>query len=173
MAGYNVKGDLLAQGINALVRIDPDDDNGSNPVVIGFVQNAQIRKAINVQRAEVIGEILPVSLDPTGIQTSVTLKGFIPSKGLIDAGVATARGGGEFTLKSFNPDDSKLIDNKVATKFPYMDIYDAKHKCIIGSTTWLIATSYSDSVNGKGYVEADVSLEGIGYNNDSDYEQLV
>ena len=174
MAGaYNVLGDLLAQGINCILRIDPDDETGSSPQEVGLVSEATIRKNIGVQRAECIGEILPISLDPNSIQTTVTLRGFIPSKNLIDAGIESVRGGGKVSLKSFNPDDQKLIDTKVATKIPYMDLYDEKHKCIIGSTSWLIATSYGDSISGKGYVQADCTLEGIGYNNGNDYESAI
>jgi hypothetical protein len=170
MAGsYNVNGDILAQGINCIVRVDPDDESGSNPQEIGFVNEATIRKNIGIQRAECIGEILPVSLDPNSIQTTITLRGLVPSKNLLDAGIDTVRGGGKVCLKSFNPDDEKLADTKVATKIPYLDIYDEKHKCIIGSTTWAVATSYGDSISGKGYLQADVTMEGIGYNNGTDY----
>lgn len=173
MAGYNIGGDKLAQGINCKIRIDPNDENGSNPVVIGFVQNATIRANFNTQRAEVIGSFLPVSIDLTSAQVNVSLKGFIPSKQLMVAGFESVDGGGTVTLKSFNPDVSKMIETKVATKIPYLDLYDDKHDTIIGSTTWLIPTSYSDSINGKGYVEADCSLEGIGYGNGPDFASII
>ncbi|GHU10573.1 hypothetical protein FACS1894151_10050 [Spirochaetia bacterium] len=171
MANYNVAGDILAQGINCVVRIDPNDESGSNPQKVGFVAEFNIRKSIAVQRAEVLGEILPVSLDPTSIQTSTTMRGFVPSRNLIEAGIQSVRGGGDgvFNLKSFNPDDEQLADTKVATKFPYIDFYDEKHQCIIGSTTWAIATTYGDSSSGKGYVMGDVTMESIGYKNGPSY----
>ena len=166
MAGtYKVDGDILSQGINCVVRIDTDDESGSNPQEVGFVADFSIRKSIALQRAEVLGEILPASLDPTSIQTTTTMRGFVPSKKLMETGIDSVRGGGKFCMKSFNPDDSRLIETKVATKFPYLDFYDKKHKCIIGSTSWAITTSYGDSSNGKGYVMGDISMESIGYNN--------
>jgi hypothetical protein len=173
MASYLVNGDILAQGINCIVRVDPDDDTGSNPQEIGFVQEANIRKSINLQRAECIGEILPVALDPVSIQTTITLRGLIPSKNLVEQGIASVRGGGTVHLKSFNPNDENLADTRVATKIPYIDLYDEKHQCIIGSSTWATATSYGDSVSGRGYVIADITLEGIGYSNGSDYPHLI
>jgi hypothetical protein len=170
MAGkYNVSGDILAQGINCVVRIDTDDESGSNPQIVGFVAEFNIRKSIAVQRAEVLGEILPASLDPTSIQTTTTMRGFVPSKNLVDAGIESVRGGGKFCLKSFNPDDERLVDTKVATKIPYMDFYDEKHQAIIGSTSWAITTTYGDSSSGKGYVMGDVTMESIGYNNGPSY----
>jgi hypothetical protein len=170
MADYNVNADILSQGINCKVRIDVDDPSGSNPQEIGFVSEYNIRKNIAVQRAEVLGEILPVSIDPTSIQTTTTMRGFIPSKNLVDAGLDSARGGGKFCMKSFNPDDERLADTKIATKIPYIDFYDKKHKCIIGSTTYAIITTYSDSSSGKGYVMGDVTMESIGYKNGPSYK---
>ncbi|MDR1626510.1 MAG: hypothetical protein LBT33_08200 [Spirochaetia bacterium] len=171
MAGtYNIKGDVLAQGTNLKVRADLNDDAGSNPVVIGFVQDANISKSTSIQRAEVLGEILPVSLDPTSVQTTITLRGFIPSKQVLQEGIDTVRGGGKVHLKSFNFDDSNLLDMKVATKIPYIDLWDEKHKSIIGSSSFLVVTGYRDSSSGKGYLMADITMEGIGYDNGPDYK---
>jgi hypothetical protein len=174
MAGkYNAEGDILAQGINVIIRVDPDDENGSNPQEIGFVESYQIRANITNQRAGVIGEILPVSIDPTDVAVTVSLTGFIPSKNLIDRGIDTVRGGGKVMLKAFNPDVFKLADTKVITKIPYLDIWDDKHQSIIGNTSWLVPSSYEDSGQGKGYVKSNVTMEGIGYNNGPDYESII
>jgi hypothetical protein len=174
MAGkYNPEGDGLAQGINVIIRVDVDDENGSNPQEIGFVESYDVRANITNQRAEVIGEILPVSIDPTSVAVTVSLTGFIPSKNLIERGIDSVRGGGKVMLKAFNPDVFKLADTKVITKIPYLDIWDDKHQSIIGSTSWLIPSSYQDSGQGKGYVKSNVTLEGIGYNNGPDYESII
>jgi hypothetical protein len=174
MAGkYNPEGDILAQGINVIIRVDVDDPNGSNPVEIGFVETYSIRANIQVQRAECVGELLPVSIDPTSISVTANFAGFIPSKNLIDQGIDSVRGGGKVMLKGFNPDTEKLADTKVLTKIPYLDIWDDKHKSIIGHSTWLIPTSYQDGGQGKGYVKSDVSFEGIGYFNGPDYPAII
>jgi hypothetical protein len=173
MANYNLSGDILSQGINCIVRIDTDDESGSNPQEVGFVAEFNIRKNIALQRAEVLGEILPASLDPTGIQTTTTMRGFIPSKNLVDAGIDSVRGGGKYCMKSFNPDDERLADTKVATKIPYMDFYDKKHQSIIGSTSWATTTNYGDSSSGKGYIMGDVTMESIGYKNGPSYKSEI
>jgi len=173
MGKYNPKGDILAQGINVIVRVDVDDENGSNPVEIGFVESYSIRANITNQRANVVGEILPVSIDPTDIAVTVSLTGFIPSKNLIDQGIDSVRGGGKVMLKAFNPDVWKLADTKVITKIPYLDLWDEKHQSIIGNTSWLVPSSYEDSGQGKAYVKSNVAMEGIGYNNGPDYESII
>jgi hypothetical protein len=174
MAGkYNPEGDIVAQGVNVHIRVDVDDPNGSNPQIMGFVETYSIRENITLQRAECVGEILPVSIDPTSVQVVTNLSGFIPSKNLITQGVDSVRGGGKVMIKQFCPDVSKLIDTKVITKIPYLDIYDEKHKSIIGSTTWAVVSSYQDGGQGKGYVKSDVTLESIGYDNGPDYDSIV
>jgi hypothetical protein len=142
-------------------------------VAIGFVDSYSVRENISVQRAEVVGEILPVAIDPTSIAVTVSLSGFIPSKKLIKQGIDSVRGGGKVMLKAFNPDIEKLADTKVITTIPYLDIFDAKHQSIIGSSSWLVPTSYQDGGQGKGYVKSDVSLEGIGYDNGPDYKSII
>ncbi len=172
MADFDLKGDILAQGMNCIIRVDMNDAAGSNPIKVGAVSSYQARKNVSVNRAEVLGEILPMSLDATGVSVNISLRGFIPVKGCVGT-FSHVRGGGKHSLKAFNPDDEKLVDTKLATKFPYIDLYDEKHECVIGYSTYLIASSYSDNSSGKGYVEADVTLEGIGYWNGVDYESLV
>jgi hypothetical protein len=170
---YNLQGDILGQGFNCIVRIDMDDENGSNPRKIGAVSSFQARKSITVNRAETLGEFLPMSLDAQGVSTQISLRGFVPTKPFAKDGFQSVRGGGIYSVKSLNPDERKLVDTKLATKIPYLDLYDEKHGCVIGSSTWLIASSYSDSSQGKGYIEADVTLEGIGYDNGGDYETVT
>lgn len=170
---YNIKGDALVQGINIIVRVDLNDENGSDPQEIGFIETYDISQNIQTQKAEVIGEFLAVAIDATGVAVIVSLTGFIPSKNLIEGGIDTVRGGGKVMLKAFNPDTSKLVDTKVITKIPYLDLWDEKHQSIIGSVSWLTPSSYKDTGQGKGYTKSNVTMEGIVYDNGPDYESAI
>jgi hypothetical protein len=114
-----------------------------------------------------------VAIDPTSMSVTWNLAGFIPSKNLVSQGIDTVRGGGKVMLKGFNPDAGKLADTKVLTKIPYMDLWDEKHKSIIGLSSWLVPTSYQDGGQGKGYIKSDVTMEGIGYENGPDYQSII
>lgn len=179
MAGYNVRGDVLAQGVNAYVFADLSDDTGSGAVLIGFVDNWSIRKTMNTQEARVVGEILPVSIDVTGISTQVTLSGFVPSKTLIDSGEAVRGAGGEangvrLSLASFNPADEQYINGNVITKIAYLDVRDKRFGgAILAATHWLTPQTYSLQGNAQGYTKADMTLASIGMDNGSDYKQLI
>jgi hypothetical protein len=175
---YNPEGDIFAQGINVLIRVDLEDANGGDPQVIGFVETYEIRAQITNQKAECIGEILPVSIDPTSVAVTVSLTGFIPTSDLINKkGIKSVRGGGKagsrYILKAFNPNVDNLVDVQVITKIPYLDLWDDKHGSIIGSTSWLVPNGYVDSGQGKGYVKSNVTLEGIGYYNGDDYKSEI
>ena len=156
--GYKLEGDILAQGINCNVRIGT---NAADAKMVGFVQDYNVRKSMQTQKAEVIGEVLPVSIDITGISVTVSFKGFIPKKGYkLDEA---------YTVKELNPNDDDIITDQKVVKIPYLELYDKKNKCIIGSTTWAVLTSYDETLSGKGYPIASSSFESIGYKNGSDY----
>lgn len=174
MSKYNVKGDVLAIGTNSWVRVDLSDEAGSNPTKIGFVQSWSVRKNLQTSEARVIGEIVPVSIDVTGISVDVQLSGFMPSKSFLEEGVRTrGDGDGELTLKSLNPDSDTLLTNKTCSKIAYLDIYDEKHGAILAKVEWLTPVSFSDSGNGADYVKCDVSFKAIISENGSDYASEI
>lgn len=172
MAEYNVQGDILAQGTNTWIRVDMADENGSNPVKIGFVQNWNIRKSLQTNKARVIGEIVPVSIDVTGVDVAVSFTGFIPTKDVATQGI-TCRGGGNYSVKAFNPKCDNLLDTKVVTKIPYLELYDEKHGTVINFVKWLTPTGYTESGNGSDYIKTDCTFEAILSDNGSDYVSQV
>lgn len=170
---YNIGGDILAQGMNSVVRVDLENESGSNPVVIGFVESWNVRRSFQTQKAEVIGEMLPVSIDITGVDVSVNLSGFIPTKDAVTKGIQNMRGGGTYCIKALNPQVAKLVDTKVITKIPYMDFYDERHGTIYSSVNWLTPTENSESSSGKNYLKTDASFSAITSDNGTDYTQVI
>ena len=158
MADYNLQGDSLVQGINCIVRIGNDPASAKK---VGLVQEFSMNKQIQTQKAEVIGEILPVSIDPVGISVNTSFRGFIPKKGV--------KLGDFYNVKELNPNDDDIIDNQKVVKIPYLELYDKKAKAVIGATRWAVMTSYGETTSGKGYTVANCSFESIGFANGSDY----
>ena len=141
MANYNLQGDGLIQGKNCIVRA------GNSPAdakQIGLVQDFEMRAQFQTQKAEVIGEFLPVSIDITSVSVSTTFSGFIPVKG-------------------YDLDESSVV------KIPYLELYDKKKGAVVSSTTWAVISSYSERTSGKGYTTVNCSFESIGMWNGSDY----
>lgn len=172
MGSYNVQGDVISQGSNSWIRVDMEDENGSNPVKVGFVQNWNIRKSLQTNEAKCIGELVAVSIDVIGINVDINFSGFIPTKDVVKQGIAV-RGGGNYSIKAFNPKCDNLLGTKVVTKIPYIEIYDAKHDTVLTSAQWLTPTQYNDSGNGTDYIKTDCSFKAIISDNGSDYETAI
>ena len=106
---YNLESNKLIKGTRCWVRVNLNGPDSSGAEKVGFVQSATISANFQNDRAEVIGEILPVTIDVSSVQTSVQLTGFIPTKSA--AGQKTSGSGdGEnhFSVKNFNPDVEKI-----------------------------------------------------------------
>jgi len=158
MANYNLQGDTLVQGKNCIVRAGAD---AASAKVIGLVQDFEMRAQFQTQKAEVLGEFLPVAIDITGVSVSTTFSGFVPAKG-VSLGDA-------YGIKELNPDIDTIVDEEKTAKIPYLELYDKKAKAVVASTTWAIINSYSERSSGKGYMIANCSFESIGMFNGSDY----
>lgn len=158
MADYNLQGDSLIQGKNCIVRAGAD---AASAKVIGLVQDFEMRAQFQTQKAEVLGEFLPVAIDITGVSVSTTFSGFVPAKGfkLNDA----------YCIKELNPNIDTIVDEEKTAKIPYLELYDKKAGAVIASTTYAVLQSYSERSSGKGYMIANCSFESIGMFNGSDY----
>ena len=158
MADYNLQGDSIVQGKNCIVRAGAD---AASAKPIGLVQDFEMRAQFQTQKAEVLGEFLPVAIDITGVSVSTTFSGFVPAKGfsLNDAAC----------IKELNPNIDTIVEEEKTAKIPYLELYDKKAKAVIASTTWAILNSYSERSSGKGYMIANCSFESIGFFNGSDY----
>ncbi len=159
MADYNLQGDRLIQGKDCYVRAG---NSAADAQVIGFAQDYSIRVQVQTQKAEVLGQFLPVSIDPTGVSVSTSFRGFIPKKGVSIAG-------SDISAKNFAPTTSAIVEGEKVIKIPYLELYDKRNKTVICSTTWAIMTSYDESAQGKGYVMANCSFESIGFENGADW----
>lgn len=159
MADYNLQGDRLIQGKDCFVRAGTSP---SDVKVIGWVSEYTIRVQVQTQKAEPIGHLLPASIDPTGVSVSTSFKSFVPKKGVeIDST--------DWSAKNFAPPVDEIIDAEKVGKIPYLELYDKKNKCVVSSTTWAIATGYTETSSGKNYITADASFESIGFKHGSNW----
>lgn len=172
MNNYDIRGGSLTQGHNCVVRVDLNDANGSNPVVIGMVESANFTANIEVSRADVIGCFTSASLDAVGISGNASLSGFIPTKSVLE-GFEDVKGGGKFSIKSFKPSNTRVIDSKLVTKIPYLDLYDEDNQSVISFLCHCIPSRYNETAQGRGYLKCDINLEAILMENGVDYESEI
>lgn len=166
---YNIANDLLVRGTSCWVRVGTRANDAQE---VGFVDSFRASKSIQLQRAQVCGSIVPASIDPQGINVTLSMSGFLATKDVYD-GTETFNGGGKIALASFNPDDDAFITNQVITKFPYLDFYDKKTGNIIASFSTVIPSNYSVTGNGGSYIKADISMEAIKMSSGKDYTTTI
>ena len=161
---------IFTIGYRCQVRIS-ENENGSSPQVIGFVDSAEMSKQIQTQRAQVLDSIFPASIDAQALTVSGRLTGFLASPKIYKTPGLKLNGGGVVSLSSFNPDSEDFINGSVVSKFAYLDFYDEKKQLILGKVYNLIPTGFTISLNGGTYVKVNVSFEAINMSSGKNYEQ--
>ena len=150
------------------VYVDFEDDSGAGMQLIALASEYNATKDMDVQEAEVLGEIVPVSVDITGIHATIHLSGMIPAKNMQSDYYTDNK-----TLKNFNPDALKIISGQNGAKIPYICLKDKKNGSIIGYGTWGVPTQYSENTQGKNYIQISVNIKLVDYKNGSDYAQVL
>lgn len=161
----SVSDEILVSGVNCFVRVG---NNAVDAQRIGYVDSFRATKNIQLQEANCLGEVDPVSIDAVGVRVSLSLSGFLASKKVYE-GTEDFAGKGKISLSSFNPDSAAFKTQDVVTKFPYMDFYDEKTKSIVASFSKAMSESFGISGNAGAYVKIDTSMRAIKMSAGSDY----
>lgn len=165
MANIQQNGNLIAKGTDCYVYIDYQDDSGAGAELLGLASEYNATKNIEVNEAQVLGEIVAVSVDAVGISANVTLSGLIPAKNQVSQYFADGK-----SVIGLNPSAKKIISGANGAKVPYLCLKDKKNGAIIGFGTWGVPTQFSQRSNGKGYLNVSVTIKFVDYQNGSDYE---
>lgn len=156
----------LIRGTSCWVRAG---SGAANAKKIGFCDSFRGTKTTQLQKANVCGELYPVSIDASGVQVTLSISGFIPKKSILTSD-ATVNGKGEnnYTVTAFNPDSANFVTNSLQD-VPYIDFYDENQKAVLFSFTNAIASSFSVTGNSGGYIKGDLQMEAIDMNGSNTY----
>lgn len=143
-----------------------NNDDGTGAVKIGMVDSFTALKNIQTQRAQVIGTIMPASIDPQSLSASLSMSGFIAKKVLVKQ---AKYGSGDATVNAFCPDDG-IYKNESVTKVPYVCLKNKDTKDVICYLSWCIPTSYQIQSQGQAYTKANIQMEAITMNVGSAYK---
>lgn len=140
--------------------------SASNKKKIGMVDSFTASKNLQTQRAQVIGTIMPVSIDPQALSASVSMSGFIAKKSVVQA---AKYGKGDATVNAFCPDDG-IYTSETVTKVPYVCLVNKNTNEVICELEWAIPTSYQVQSQGQSYIKANIQMEAITMNIGSAYK---
>jgi hypothetical protein len=118
-----LSGRIIAEGYNCIVRAGA---SATDAQTIALVSSFQATEDFQVQEAVVLGNLGPIALDPQGYTCSITMDGFLPSRGVLGAGILRAEDGTTSITDVMAAQTRETFMNGTAVKFEYLDFYN-KH----------------------------------------------
>ena len=164
MSELKVQQNALIRGSSCWVRAGKDENNVKT---IGFCDSFRGSKNMQLQRAQVCGELYPVSIDPQGISVTVSISGFIPSKAA--KGQSDINGSGDVSIMNLDPDAKNFIENQTITKIPYMEFYDKSNNSVLAYFKQVIPQTFTVTVQGGAYIKGDMQLEALMMSGGTDF----
>jgi hypothetical protein len=161
MALPNLTGTIIATGFNCQVRAGTDRGDAK---AIALVASFQATEDFQVQEATVLGNLGPVSLDPQGYTCSITLDGFLPTKGAIPNGEQqySADEGKVGIANVFEKQTRENITLQGSLyKMEYLDFYNKKAGKVLASFKGVVLTSYGINAEGNSYVRNNVQMRAL------------
>lgn len=169
MSELKVQQNALIRGSSCWVRMGNSADGSGAMKTLGFCDSFRGTKNMQLQRAQVCGEIYPVSIDPQGISVSISISGFIPVKKATGTGASDINGSGDISIMNLDPDAKNFIETQTITKIPYLEFYDKATNTVVASFTQAIPQTFNITGNGGSYIKGDMQLEAITMSGGDDY----
>ncbi|MCQ2577556.1 MAG: hypothetical protein MJ176_03380 [Treponema sp.] len=141
-------------------------ESATSAIKVGMVDSFTASKNLQTQRAQVIGTIMPVSIDPQALSASISMSGFIAKKEIVKA---AKYGKGDATINAFCPDDG-IYTKETVTKIPYVCLKDKTKGEVLCTLEYAIPTSYQVQSQGQSYIKANIQMEAITMNIGTAYQ---
>ena len=156
----NVQQRILAAGYDCYVRIG---NNASDAKIIGFTESYSLSEVFQINKANVIGMLMPVSKDVVAYDCTLKLSGFVETNFNEKHMQKIAQSGYDFsnTIVSLIPNAEDFLENGIITKYPYIDFIEKNCKFIVCHAEGITVASSDISVTAKDYVKCNISLEAL------------
>ena len=151
MPTNNVTKQIVASGANVVVRIGRNSDTPE--IELGLASNVSYTENFQLQKANVIGYLGPLSIDPADYSCEITIGSFVPAKRKMDSNDAP---GGAQALSELVPARQTALDD--GAKFQYMDFYNKKTDTVLASFSGVVVASAGLNVEGNAYAKSNIQL---------------
>jgi hypothetical protein len=151
MAMNNVTKQIVASGANAVVRVGRSSDTPE--IEIGLASDAAYNDDFNLQKANVIGHLGPISIDPMDYSCEITIGSFVPAKRKMDTNDAP---GGTQALSELIPTRQTALDD--GAKFQYLEFYNKKTDTVLAAFSGVVVASSGMNVGGNAYAKSNIRL---------------
>lgn len=143
---------VLISGANVVVRVN-STPGGAGSTVLGLVSQASYNENFQIQKANVLGHLGPISMDPQDYSCEITIGAFAAR---IPVDVPE---GSDTEIAPWVPSRGKALDDNA--KFPYLDFYDLGTQEVIEAFSGVIVASSGKQIEGGGYVRVNVQLQAL------------
>jgi hypothetical protein len=149
----NITKQIVAAGSNVLMRVGIDTE--SPEIVIGLASDVSYTENFQLQKANVIGHLGPVSIDPGDYSCEITIGSFIPAKGKMES-YDTPVNSYEYEIHELTPTRATALED--GAKFAYVDFYNAKEDTVLAQFSGAVVASAGMSIQGNAYARGNVQL---------------
>jgi hypothetical protein len=146
---------IIAAGAWAQVRVKQSSSDALQ--VIGLCTDASYDESFNLQDANVLGHLGPVSIDSQGYKCSIKIGTFVPEV-KSDSGYPD---GGDTTLSDLLPTRSQVMLDGKGKTFAYLDFYNLAKKTVINAFSMAIIGDDGARMNPNNYITNNISLQSI------------
>ena len=157
----NTTGAVIATGFNCQVRVGT---SAADAAPIAMVASFKANEDFQVQDAVCLGTLGPVSVDPQGYTCTISLDGFLPSKGTINA--KQYPGGGTAAIMNHVPSRARIMDTGSVYKITYLDFFNRRDNTVLVAFTGVIVTSNGVNADGNLYVRNNVEMRALDWSKD-------
>lgn len=147
----NVIKQIIATGANVVVRVGRDSDSGD--LEIGLASNVSYTENFQLQKANVIGYLGPLSIDSADYSCEITIGSFVPANRRMDSGDAP---GGATAFSEILPTRQTALDD--GAKFQYLEFYNKKTDTVLAAFSGIVVASAGMNVEGNTHAKQNIQL---------------
>ena len=123
---------------------------------LGLASGCSYDEDWNVQQAQVLGHLGPISLDSQGYSCSISMSLFIPEKKL-----TLYADGGEITIEDILPFRDEVQENGKGKEFEQLMFVNKATQKVINSFSGVVIASNGQQVSPNAYITASMRLLAI------------
>jgi|GEM_PF-2591768 len=142
---------ILISGANVVLRVGLDD---AATFIFGLVSNVSYNENFQVQKANVIGHLGPVSMDPQDYSCEITIGAFVANVSEHSSDLVGDKG--NMSINPWIPARETALND--GSKFGYLDFYDSNKDKVLAAFKGVIVSSSGVQVEGGGYVRQNIQM---------------
>lgn len=150
---------IIASG--AWVQVRVKENSADTPKVIGLCTDVSYNESFNLQEANVVGHLGPVSIDSQGYRCSIQIGVYVPENPGEGSASSKYADGGETTLGDLLPTRSDVMLNGKGKTFAYMDFYNKATGKVLNAFSHVIVSDDGARVGANAYVTNNITLQAM------------